>query len=853
MPARPLEIKTRARGWLGRPSPLSSACAERSRFGHPSHMSYLSYMSLTPAHQNPIPQSCANPPQSTRSVPQRARLGRRLNPAKSPFFEPANQPAPVWRRPKAFPLRQPLAPSPPRFSGGAGRGAAALLKTSTGPSRRFKLWFVGSIVKTPETFGGQCPKLRLSLLFLLVTLLVTLALPARAERLTTNLPTGWQFIFQDVDPAAPTTAWTAVTLPHTWNTVDALPADPGHPRPRDGYLRGAGWYARTLDVPATWSGQRVFIRFEAASIVATVYLNGEPIGSHRGAFTAFCFELTPHLHFGQKNELRVRVDNSPVADIPPLSGDFNMDGGLYRPVALIVTDPVCVTPLDSASPGVYETIQSLDDQYARVEIKSLIANGATTPQSPQVETLIQDATGAVITQQTQTQTLPPSQTVPNPAVLEIPRPHRWNGRPDPYLYTVTVRLRRGDAIVDEVTQPLGLRTVAITEAQGFLLNDQPYPIHGVSRHQDEFGKGWALTAADHQADARLILDLGATAVRNTHYPQSGTWHDLADHNGLLLWDEISLVRTINASPAFAAGSELEAREMILQLYNHPAIAFWGLFNELDNLPTPPPGALLTHLKSVVQELDPSRLIVAATDHFHRSYNLIPDWTCYNTYPGWYGTAVTPGPDPVIDQIFTEIGHRTALSEYGAGGNPFQHQEGPVTWRGGKMANNPVHPEEYQAAVHEADYAQIVDNPKLWGSFVWSMFDFASATKHEGGLIGVNDKGLMTQDRAVKKDAYYFYQANWTTTPMLHLASRRLTPRTEPVTTIKIYSNLPAVQLTVNGHELPAVLPDRVHVFRWENVTLQPGDNQIAATATAHGQTLRDHCTWVLQPPPTSPN
>jgi len=672
-----------------------------------------------------------------------------------------------------------------------------------------------------------------------------------AERTCIDLAKDWKFIKQDVDSAAPTGNWDAVTVPHTWNNLDAQMGVRGNPTVAGGYFRGACWYERSLDVPAAWQGKRVFIRFEAASIVAHVYLNGESVGEHRGAFTAFCFELTSHLKFGQANELRVRVDNSNQPDVPPLSGDFNMDGGIYRPVKIIVTDEVCITPLDFASPGIYETIKSLDDQHASVEIKSLISNGETTGQSPQVETIIKDASGTVIAQHTQTQTIAAGQTVPATEVLDISNPHRWNARKDPYLYSVTVRVHRGNDVVGEVVQPLGLRTVAITQAQGFLLNGNPYPIHGVSRHQDRRDEGWALSAEDHQQDADLILGMGVTAVRNTHYPQSGTWHDLADRSGLLMWDEVSLVRTINDTPAFTVGSELEAREMILQLYNHPSVAFWGLFNELGNLPTPPPDTMLKNLKSLIKELDPSRVIVAATDHMNKSYNLIPDWPCYNIYPGWYGPAA-PGPDDTINQFSKEIGRRTALSEYGAGGNPFQHQEGPIKWVGSRtMASGPLHPEEYQAAVHEVDYAQIVANPNLWGSFIWTMFDFASTQKNEGGTVGINDKGMVTQDRAVKKDVYFFYQANWSEEPMIYITSRRMTPRKQPTTEIKIYSNLPSVQLKVNGLEIPAVQPDKVHVFRWENVTLQPGDNQIEAIGTTRGKTLSDHCTWVLQAAPNT--
>ena len=681
---------------------------------------------------------------------------------------------------------------------------------------------------------------------LVVTIFATeLASKGMAARAAIDLASDWKFIKQDMNVATTANDWDTVTIPHTWNNLDAQKGVRDNPTILGGYFRGAGWYARTLDVPAAWQGKRAFIRFEAASIVADVYLNGESIGEHRGAFTAFCFELTSHLKFGQANELRVRVDNSNQPDVPPLSGDFNMDGGIYRPVKLIVTDEVCVTPLDFASPGVYETIKSLDNQHASVEIKSLISNGEKTEQSPQIETIIKNADDAVVARHIQTATIAAGQTVSATEVLDIVNPHRWNGRKDPYLYSVTVRVHRGNAVVDEMVQPLGLRTVAITQEQGFLLNGQPYPIHGVSRHQDRRDKGWALSAEDHRQDADMILEMGVTAVRNAHYPQSGTWHDLADRSGLLMWDEISLVRTINDTPEFTAGSELEAREMILQLYNHPSIAFWGLFNELDNLPTPPPDTLLEDLKALVNELDSSRLVVSAADHFKKSYNQIPGWNCYNIYPGWYRPA-TPGPDDTIAQFSREIGHRTALSEYGAGGNPFQHEEGPVVWRGGKMANNPFHPEEYQAAVHEADYAQIAVNTNLWGCFIWTMYDFASAQKNEGGTVGINDKGMVTQDRTVKKDVFYFYKANWSDEPVLYITSRRFTERTNAVTDVKIYSNAGTVELSVNGKSQSRRNDGRNGVFLWKDVSLAPGQNQIVARAERNGKTLSDSCVWTIK-------
>jgi beta-galactosidase len=677
------------------------------------------------------------------------------------------------------------------------------------------------------------------------------AVTARAARTVTSLTTDWKFIEKDAGLSDSIQHWQDVNIPHTWNNLDAQKGVRGNPGVKGGYFRGACWYARSLDIPADAKGKRIFIRFEAASIVAKVYLNGQLIGEHRGAFTAFCFELTSHLSFGRPNELRVRVDNSPQSDTPPLSGDFNMDGGLYRPAELLITDTLCVTPLDFASSGIYETIKSLDDEHASVEIKSLISNGDAFDQSTQIETEITDAGGAIVARHTRLQSIAPAQTAPSTDLLEISNPHRWNGRKGPYLYSVAVRLHRGTAVVDEVVQPLGLRTVAITNTQGFLLNGEPYPIHGVNRHQDMFDEGWALSPEDHQRDAQMLLDMGVTAVRNTHYPQSSTWHDLADRDGLLMWDEVSLVNTINDTPEFTAGAAGEAREMVLQLYNHPSIAFWGLFNELGNSKMPPPETLLKHNKDVLTGLDSSRIIVAASDHMGKAYNLIADWTCYNAYPGWYGgrpEALTG----TIEKFAKEIGKKIALSEYGAGSNTKQHQEGSISWLG-KIAGSNFHPEEYQAEVHEADYAQIANNSNLWGSFIWVMFDFPAAPRHEGGSVGLNDKGLVTQDRKTKKDAYFFYQANWTDSPMVYIAARRMTPRIQPSTEVKIYSNCPSVEVKVNGTPLPSVQSDGLHVFRWENVQLQMGDNRVEATGHSDAKVVEDHCTWVLQRMPYSPS
>jgi len=659
------------------------------------------------------------------------------------------------------------------------------------------------------------------------------------------LSDGWKFIKDDVAVDAPTGPWESVNIPHTWNTksADASGDRKNDPHYKSGYYRGACWYARSLDIPADWKGKRVFILFEAASLVSKAYLNGQLLGEHRGGVTAFCYELTPVLHYGAANDLRIQVDNSHQEDVPPLSGDFNIDGGLYRPVHLIVTDPVCITPLDMASPGVFETIKSLGSSEAQVEVKALISNGGAHTLT-QIKTEIKDADGKVVATQTQPTSILVGQTGTVITNLAIPSPHLWNARKDPYLYTTTVSVLNNGNVVDFIVQPLGLRSVEITEDKGFLLNGQPYPIRGVNKHQDWGDQGWATTTANYDEDAQIILDMGTTAIRLAHYPQSEYFHHLCDQNGLLLWNEVSLVNETRDSPEFAANAEQQLRELILQRYNHPSATFWGLFNELGNAKTDtePTTKLLQHLKSVILELDSSRLIVAATDRQGKSYNYVPDHLCFNTYPGWYSNNVTDM-DPAIDKHREEIHQRVGISEYGAGANTAQHQEGPLTK---PQANRgPFHPEEWQTWVHENDWANIQDNASLWGTFIWCMFDFQSDGRREGSQPDLNDKGLVTQDRSIKKDAYFFYQANWSDKPMVYIASRRMVQRKQPTTEVKVFSNCDQVELSVNGTSLGTAQPNNVKTFRWPNVALQPGKNQIAATGTSSQGKVTDSCEWEL--------
>lgn len=725
--------------------------------------------------------------------------------------------------------------------------------------------------------------MKLSILFLMVMMF---PMGMLAQRLSQPLNDSWRFLKGQTSVVDPTDDWQSVTLPHCWNVEDgqhsgknrldenghALVREKGvasiiNPMTKFGYYRGIGWYARFIDLPAEWKNKRVFVRFEAAGQVARVYVNGQMLGEHRGAFTAFCYELTPYVQMGSRNELRVEVDNTHRQDIPPLSGDFNINGGLYRPAQLIVTDKICVSPLDYASPGVYITTRKLDADASKatVEIRSLLSNGLRAAMSNEpvvpaekivLETVVKDVSANVVATIRTPKEIDADCTVEVVQLVEIEKPHLWNGRKDPYLYQVEVNVKRNGKIVDSVVQPLGIREFHIDRERGFILNGQPYPIYGVGRHQDFKDKAWALTEREEELDYSIMKELGATAIRFAHYPQSQNMHNIADKEGFLVWDEIPLVNEIRLDHGSRQNVWTMMQEMVKQLYNHPSIAWWGIYNEIENIYTPPSEDFLETLKDGIRAIDSScRIITGASDHGLRPHNRIPEATCFNNYPGWYHGNFpkeegyegkhTQFPKWIEDRA-KEVGKRIAISEYGAGGDYNQHAEGPL--KKPKPAHGgPFQPEEWLAYVHEEDWRIIQNNVHLWGTFLWAMFDFASCMRNEGSVPSVNTKGIVSQDRQVKKDPYYMYKANWNPEPMVYIASRRMVRRKEAVTDIKVYSNCRLVTLRVNGRKIADMQPDNIKVSLFKNVHLKKGRNKIEVTGkTVLGNELKDICEWFLE-------
>lgn len=702
-------------------------------------------------------------------------------------------------------------------------------------------------------------------------------------RKVTPLTKNWRFVQDDALTDAQALAndganWSTVSLPHTWNATDAATTAQSTPSTTT-YKRGRGWYRLNFDYSDSATTQ--WLQFDAASIVADVWLNGEKLGQHRGAFTAFRFDVTGKLK-PINNVLVVKTDNSAATKdsdltaIAPLGGDFNMSGGLYRGVSLISTPSTAHIALDDfGSSGIFARTTSLGNGNASVNVLAKLKNDSKTDGSFTVQATLLEADGVTIKQTGSSAAISIKAGAAASVAqdLAISQAHLWNGLADPYLYKLVVELKDSSgASVDKVVQNFGIRQMKFDPNKGFYLNGKSIPLHGVNLHQDMLGKAWAIAPEDTDESFSFIKEIGANTLRLAHYPHADYTVQQADKLGVVVWAELPLVNATSkvalANPeatGFAANARQQLTELIRQQYNHASIGLWSIANEVTggNDASNNVQALLKSLNSLAKSEDPGRITTLANQVTRNGDTVLPDaltQTGYtdsygvNRYFQWYyGTSETQLGDN-LDALHTAIPTQPlGVSEYGAGAAITHHTDnvygGRVCGRDASGATRICYqPEEYANYVHEKAYAQLVARDYLMGTWIWNMFDFGSGNRHEGDIGQTNTKGLVTFGRDVKKDAFFFYKANWSTTPVTYIAGRRYTQRAYPVvSSVKVYSNADSVTLKVNdqavGTKAAASCPLKVCEFT--NVPLQAGSNTVTAVGTSATATETDVVNWSL--------
>ena len=598
-----------------------------------------------------------------------------------------------------------------------------------------------------------------------------------------NINENWNFI-KNCSDVNVKEGFENINLPHTWNNCDGY--DGGND-----YFRGSCLYKKVINKQDLAVADKYFLEIQGANSSSDVYVEGEKLCHHDGGYSTFRVDLTPYVK--DSFEIAIVVDNSANEHVYPQVADFTFYGGLYRDVNIIAVNDTHFDLEYYGAPGIMVT-PIVEGKDANVEIATYVKD---LKEGDQIEFTVLDKEGKVVFTQ---------KTADTKVSFKIENCHLWHGRKDPYLYKASAVILRGEERLDNVEAKFGCRYYKIDPENGFILNGEEYPLRGVSRHQDRLGFGNALLKEHHEEDINLIMEVGANTIRLAHYQHDQYFYDLCDEKGMVVWAEIPYIS--KHMPKGLENTISQMKELVYQNYNHPSIVVWGLSNEI-TMSGENQSLLDNHnqLNDLCHSIDKTRLTTIACVSMcsmDSSYIQIPDVVSYNHYFGWYGGDTSMN-GPWFDKFHAKHPNiPIGVSEYGCEA---------LNWH----TSNPTqgdYTEEYQAYYHEELIKQLFTRKYLWATHVWNMFDFGADARAEGGENGQNHKGLVTMDRKYKKDAFYAYKAWLSDEPFVHLCGKRYIDRVEDVTKVTVYSNLPEVELFVNGESVGKQTSEN-HFFYFE--------------------------------------
>jgi len=610
--------------------------------------------------------------------------------------------------------------------------------------------------------------------------------------------------------------WTEVVVPHSCNALDGCSSS---------YYRGKAYYKKTIRLNIEQLDHPYYLLFEAASQTAVVEVNGKQVAKHKGGYTPFVIFLKDCLKEGD-NEILVMCDNREDMDLIPVSSDFNKNNGLCNPVHLLKMNEVYASPFPFGLYRMHVSTPSVSEVKAQTTVETLIKNYSLKTRKVHILLTLTDKEGNISYRKKEQARLQSGDSLSYKRSFVLSRPHLWNGIHDPYLYIVSIQLlgEKGE-ILDKMSTTVGYRYYRMDAERGFFLNGKSYPLRGVSMHQDWENTASALSRDQFDRDYVMVRELGANFLRLAHYPHNDYAFGKCDELGIIVQTEIPWVNVcgVNARKKYFDNIHSQMKEMIVNLYNHPSVVFWGMWNELDTWGNTDSYQGKIDCSGIVREtarlyeyaksLDPYRF-VGLTDcstFKNEGYEKLKgDYYSENRYHGWYYNEFEDFTED-MNAVHKKMGI-VNLSEYGAGNNPFCHSLNPLVTT--KRAAGIRHDEEYANLFHESHLQQIIKMPFLNFTSLWIMFDFAVANRTEGYMetedginfkedrarMYINDKGIVTRDRKTKKDVFYLYKSYWNKKEVtVHITSSRFTkrPSEEPVT-IKVYSNAQSLTLYQNG-------------------------------------------------------
>lgn len=666
-------------------------------------------------------------------------------------------------------------------------------------------------------------------LLAIVVMFVVTSLQAQREMKTIN--DNWEFR-KSIDES-----WESVNLPHTFN-IDAYQ--------QRNYYQGKGFYRRTLVLPEIVAERRYYMKIDAASKAANIRVNGKEVGSHVGGYTACIVDITEYIR--KENLIEITVDNG-RKDITPISADFTFWGGIYRDVWLISTPKQHFNMSNMGSDGIFISTPVVNEKRGVLKVKCEVTNDSHESSILEVRSAIYSPQGKLLQTIKQKQKLKSGETY----IFEntsgaIESPDLWSPEtPSLYLVKTTLVDPKSGKLLDEKNHKVGFRWFTFDGSKGFFLNGKSYKLRGLNRHQDQAPAGVALDDEAHRRDIFLMKELGCNFIRISHFPQDDAILEMCDELGLLAWEEIPIINIVPNTPGYDDNCEYNLREMIRQHYNHSSVITWGYMNEI-LLTAPSIGKpewlackertvnLAQRLEAVLKEEDPGRASVMAfnmTNLYNEIGLNLVDVVGWTLYHGWYVDKLKDFNAWCEDQHRRYPDQPMIISEWGAGSDKRLHSTQ------GRAFDFSI---EYQQTYIE-HYLPFIENTEwISGCAYWNFIDFNVAARQES-MPRVNNKGLAYNNR-IWKDVAYYFKAMWRKDiPVIRIASRDWEMRTGEINkpqSIKIYSNMPEVELFINGQSIGCQKIANCHtVF---NVILPEGISVLMAQGIKNGKTVQDAMT-----------
>ena len=619
----------------------------------------------------------------------------------------------------------------------------------------------------------------------------------------------WQFFYK-TDVSSDVAR--RINLPHTWN-LDALSGE-------GEYLKTVANYSRTMFIPQKWEQKRLFIKFYGVQSVADVFVNGHHVGEHRGGWTAFTFEITQHLRFGDNNQIVVVVNNSYQNDVLPTSSEINLYGGIYRDVELIVTEQTTISPLHYGCDGILVHQNDVSNESVNATVS--VYPTSTKDKLCDLFLQVKDPAGEVVYSRTIKEQIRPGAPIDIP--FTINNPQLWHCEA-PKLYTVSVAIGRNHE--DEVSVKTGFRKIEVEPQVGLKINDKLQRVHGVTLYHDRAVIGSALRSRHYDEDMKYILDMGANAIRSATAPHAQHLYDVCDQNGMLVWIDTPFTRapylsdfSYFATQRFRENGLQQLREIIIQNYNHPSVVMWGIYSLVwmrgDDIL-----GFVKELNSTAKSLDASRPTVACSNQ-DGEINFVPDLIVWQQNLG-LERGIINDLSIWIDKQHKDWAHLSSAVAYGAPGSinlQINSSLKPVD------VNPQWEPERWQTDFHEGYTRYLGRDTLFWGTWINNMFEFGSVRHADG----ISRAGLVTFDRNNEKDAYFLYRAMWNKkSPTLHLTDKRRNIRQDSIQQIKFYSSAKAKPTLVVNRDTVRVREYAPYQFISDSIVMT-GQNNVVLSA-----------------------